>query len=112
MSEQRYSAQNHVIFGLICLGILVAGLGVWGTTARLAGAVIASGVVEVESNRQVIEHSEGGIVSSIAVKDGDLVHAGDTLIVLDDLRLSSEVKRLEAQLFQLGRASRQAEIRS
>ena len=48
-----------------------------------ASAVIASGVVSVESNRKAIQHLEGGIVQEILVDDGDIVEAGDPLIRLD-----------------------------
>jgi len=57
--------------------------------SQIAGAIIASGRIEVERNRQVVQHPTGGVVAEIAVNEGDNVTAGDLLIQLDDTRLRS-----------------------
>ncbi len=44
-----------LVVGFTALALLVGGLGAWATTTRLAGAVVASGIIEVETNRQVIQ---------------------------------------------------------
>ena len=41
----------------------LGGLGWWGVSAQLAGAVVTSGLVTVESNRQAVQHPEGGVVA-------------------------------------------------
>jgi len=87
--------------GFIALLILVGGLGVWAVQTRLAGAVVSTGVIEVRSNRQVVEHPDGGVVGEIFVRDGDVVATGDLLLRLDDTFLSSEKTIVEAQLFEL-----------
>lgn len=46
-----FRARGPRIAGLIALLVLVAGLGGWGIFARLSGALVASGAVEVQSNR-------------------------------------------------------------
>ncbi|WP_170415393.1 HlyD family type I secretion periplasmic adaptor subunit [Ruegeria atlantica] len=89
------------LVGFAALGILVGGLGVWAVKTRLAGAIISQGIIEVESNRQVIEHPDGGVVGEIYVRDGDAVTSGDLLLRLDDTFLSSEKTIVEAQLFEL-----------
>ncbi|WP_170566071.1 HlyD family type I secretion periplasmic adaptor subunit [Ruegeria atlantica] len=89
------------LVGFVALAILVGGLGVWAVQTRLAGAIISQGIIEVESNRQVIEHPDGGVVGEIYVRDGDAVGAGDLLLRLDDTFLSSEKTIVEAQLFEL-----------
>ena len=58
-------------------------------------------MIEVQSNRQVVEHPDGGVVGEIFVRDGDVVAEGDMLLRLDDTFLSSEQKIVEAQLFEL-----------
>ena len=35
--------------------------------AQLSGAIIASGQIEVEQNRQFVQHSDGGVVANILV---------------------------------------------
>ncbi|WP_171103085.1 HlyD family type I secretion periplasmic adaptor subunit [Ruegeria sp. HKCCD7255] len=87
--------------GFVALAILVGGLGVWSIKTRLAGAIISQGVVEVQSNRLVVEHPDGGVVGEIFVRDGDQVERGDMLLRLDDTFLISEMKIVESQLFEL-----------
>ncbi|MCA0928190.1 HlyD family type I secretion periplasmic adaptor subunit [Ruegeria profundi] len=89
------------IIGFVALVILVGGLGIWAVQTRLAGAIISQGVIEVQSNRQVVEHPDGGVVGEIYVRDGDVVSEGDLLVRLDDTFLSSEKTIVETQLFEL-----------
>lgn len=102
-SKERSAWQITVpaIVGFVALGILVVGLGVWSIRTELAGAVISQGIVEVQSNRQVIEHPDGGVVGEILVRDGDNVARGDLLLRLDDTFLASENTIVESQLFEL-----------
>src|ERR1700716_1792401 len=60
---------------------LAAGVAV---VAVLAGAVIASGSVVVDSNIKKVQHLTGGIVGELRVHDGDRVSAGDVVVRLDD----------------------------
>lgn len=87
--------------GFVALAILVGVLGVWSVKARIAGAVIASGMIQVESNRQVVQHPQGGVVGEILAKDGDQVAAGDVVVRLDDTLLRSELAIIEGQLFEI-----------
>lgn len=98
---QLWSIRVPSIVGLLALVILVVGLGVWGIRTKLAGAVISQGIVEVQSNRQVIEHPDGGVVGEIFVRNGDSVARGDLLLQLDDTFLASENTIIESQLFEL-----------
>ena len=87
--------------GIAALVVLVGGLGIWSTQTHLAGAIVASGTVEVQSNRQVVQHPDGGVVGEIFVRDGDKVAAGDLLLRFDDTFLVSEKAIVEGQLFEL-----------
>jgi HlyD family secretion protein len=99
--DDGWGAQKYIRFGLICVLILGGGFGGWAATASLKGAVIASGQLRVESNRQVVQHLDGGVVGEIRVRDGDVVEAGEVLIRLDDTLLRSELITLESQLFEI-----------
>jgi len=87
--------------GLIALLVLVGGFGTWAVMAQITGAVIASGQIEVDRNRQVIQHPDGGVVDAILVQEGDAVVKGDTLIRLDASLLKSELAVVEGQLFEI-----------
>lgn len=94
--------------GFVALLILVVGIGIWSVRTQLAGAIISQGVIEVQSNRQVVEHPDGGVVGEIFVRDGDQVESGELLLRLDDTFLASEKTVVETQLFEL--LSRQARL--
>lgn len=98
----RWSGATPLWSGIVALVLLVGGLGVWSVTTTLAGAVVAQGVVQVESNRQVVQHPEGGVVGEILVKDSDTVTRGEVLIRLDGRRLRSELSIVESQLMEIG----------
>src|ERR1700694_782778 len=77
----------------------VVGLGAWSTFAPLESAAIAYGTVESESSRKTIQHLEGGIIGEILVADGDIVHAGQILISLEDTKARAEAESLQGQLW-------------
>ena len=99
--KQRWSATGPMTLGLITLLVLVGGFGTWTVMAQITGAVIASGQIEVDRNRQVIQHPDGGVVDAILVQEGDAVLKGDTLIRLDASLLKSELAVVEGQLFEI-----------
>lgn len=90
--------RSRVIAGLAFMGLLLVGLGGWAATAKLNGAVIASGTVKVDQNLKVIQHRDGGIIARIMVREGDPVEAGQVMMVLDDLQLRAEQSILRTQL--------------
>ena len=51
------------------------------------------------SSRKTIQHLEGGIIREILVADGDVVHAGQTLISLEDTKARAEAESLQGQLW-------------
>jgi HlyD family secretion protein len=101
MSKRSYSAVFPVTLGAIGLLILVGGFGTWAVMSQIAGAVIASGRIEVDRNRQVVQHLDGGMVAEILVQEGDTVAKGQTLIRLDSELLGSRLTITEGQLFEL-----------
>lgn len=101
MSENKWSARWPLTLGFIGLLILVGGFGTWAVVTEIAGAIIASGRIEVERNRQVVQHPTGGVVAKINVKEGDVVQAGDLLVQLDATRLASQLSIAEGQLFEI-----------
>ncbi len=101
IDKRRWKVGFPAMVGFLALTLLVGGLGLWSTQTKLAGAVVASGVIEVETNRQVVQHPDGGVVGQIKVRDGDIVEAGALLLQFDGTFLSSELAIVEGQLFEL-----------
>lgn len=98
---KAWSARGPVILGLLAVLVLVGGFGTWSVMSNIAGAIVAPGAIEVEQNRQAVQHPDGGVVEEILVREGDVVEAGQVLIRLDPERLNSERTIVESQLFEL-----------
>lgn len=81
-----------IVFGFFVVG------GGWAATAPLSGASIAPGTVSPQGSHRVVQHLEGGIVRAIEVRDGDVVTAGQTLMMLDDVATQAEVGTLTNRL--------------
>jgi HlyD family secretion protein len=90
MTRPVWSVRRPVLLGLLTLLVLVGGFGAWSMLTHLSGAIVASGRIEVELNRQVLQHPDGGVVAEIDVIEGATVAAGDVLIRLDGTQLQSE----------------------
>lgn len=96
-----FSARGPVIAGILTLVLLVGAFGGWAVGTRLGGAVIAPARLEVESNRQVVQHPDGGVVAEILVAEGATVAAGQTLLRLDGTLLRADLGVVEAQYFEI-----------
>jgi multidrug efflux pump subunit AcrA (membrane-fusion protein) len=53
--------------------VFLALFGLWAAVMPLDSAVMAQGVVAVESKRKKVQHFEGGIIEKVLVRDGDTV---------------------------------------
>lgn len=100
-APKRWSVKGPMIVGLIGLVLLLGGFGAWSTGTTISGAIIAGGRIEVDQNRQVVQHPDGGVVAEINVREGDTVKAGQVLLKLDASELQSRLSITESQLFEL-----------
>ena len=106
-TDDRWRLRPLILLGYLTLFLLVFGIGAWAAVSRIAGAVVSSGALEVQGNRQVVQHPTGGVIKTIQARDGDKVEAGDVLIELDGEDLSPELDTVEGQWFEmLARKSR------
>lgn len=104
MSETKnkpFRAWTPLFVGFLTVSLLVGGLGSWAVMADIAGAVVASGRIVVDRNRQVVQHPDGGVVEDIFVQEGDAVQEGDLLALIDPTMLKSELAIVEGQLYEL-----------
>ena len=105
--DRKWTSRGYAIAGYATVFVLLGGMGAWAALTRINGAVVAGGIIEVASNRQIVQHLTGGVVGEIRVKEGDAVKAGDVLMRLDDTFDRSELAVIEGQLFSLlGTAAR------
>ena len=89
--------RGSVLAGAIVVALFFGGLGGWAAFAPLAGAALAPGVVSPEGSRKTVQHLEGGIIGRILVDDGDVVAAGDPLVVLADTQARAAAQMLTTQ---------------
>lgn len=99
--KSEWSARRPLTLGILALVVLVGGFGSWAVTAQITGAVIVSGLIEVDQNRQVVQHQDGGIVTHILVDEGDVVDKDDLLVRLDAQDLQASLAVVEGQLFEI-----------
>lgn len=92
---------RHIIFTSVVMGVLCIGVVGWAGQAKLSGAIIAQGSVVVDRNVKKVQHSLGGIVAEIAVKNGDVVREGDLLLRLDATQIKAEIGVIRTQLVEL-----------
>ncbi|HEV7159120.1 MAG TPA: HlyD family type I secretion periplasmic adaptor subunit [Caulobacteraceae bacterium] len=90
-----------VAIGVAIIAITFGILGLWAALVPLGSAVIGHGSVAVQSNRQTIQHFEGGIVSKILVHEGDHVNAGQVLFELSPVQADAALASARNQLFSL-----------
>lgn len=88
------STRFPTIAGVVVMATMVMGFGVWGNTAPIAGAVVASGVFVATGQNKIIQHLEGGVIRGIHVREGDAVEQGQLLIELDSTTANTELRRL------------------
>lgn len=97
----EWPTRGPMIMGLLAIAVLFFGFGAWAIGTSIAGAVVAQGQVEVEQQRQVVQHPDGGVVQDILVREGATVDAGETLIRIDGTLLQTELAIVEGQYYEL-----------
>ena len=105
------STKKPIAIGMGIIAVFVVGILIWGGTAPMASAIIASGQLKVDSNRKQIQHLDGGIVTAVLAKDGQVVKAGEDLVILDPVQAEASLGIVEGALYaaQLQKLRLQAE---
>ena len=88
---------------LLILFIAVSFLGIiiWASQAELEEVTTGSGRVIPSRQIQVVQTLEGGLVRSIAVREGDLVDEGQALMQIDDTSFASKLGELRQRRWAL-----------
>jgi len=81
---------------LVALAFTLALLG-WGLLGRLDAAIVSHGVLHAESERKTVEHLEGGILSELLVRPGEMVEAGQIVARLDATQARESLAQLEVE---------------
>lgn len=90
-TEPWIGTGRRLMYALLASGIAAGFI-------SISGAVVTSGTVSVENSYKTIQHLDGGIVSKILIKSGDLVKEGDVLVRLDDTQVRSQLGVVKGRL--------------
>lgn len=108
VSAMPPSIRQHLLAGLAGVMILAGGVGGWAATTELAGAVVGSGTLVVDSYSKKVQHLTGGVVGELNVREGAKVKAGDVLIRLDETVTRANLQIVVKNLDEL--AARQTRL--
>src|SRR3712207_4047990 len=104
--HQRILRQS-TIGGIAMIALFGGTIGLWAATSTLSGAVVAGGQFVVDTSVKKVQHSTGGIVGELKVKEGDRVSQGDLLVRLDETVTRANLQVVAKQLDEyLGRQAR------
>lgn len=93
LTDDRSIRNIGVVILIATFGIL----GTWGYLAPIDSAALAPGYVTVKSHRKTVQHLDGGIVSQLMAKDGDVVKASDVLLILDGTEIKAQLEIIRGQ---------------
>jgi adhesin transport system membrane fusion protein len=93
------SFQSHLILWLGFIFLMIALI--WANYATLDEVTRGSGKIIPSSHIQVVQNLEGGILSEIMVKEGDLVEKGQVLLQLDEVRFGSSLNETKLKYYEL-----------
>jgi HlyD family secretion protein len=89
--DPEQSIRRLTLFGIVSTVLLTVGVGGWAFATEISGALIAQSTVVVESNVKKVQHPTGGVVGGLYVSNGDVVHAGDVIVRLDETVLRANL---------------------
>lgn len=92
-----FRAQTLVRSALLVTVLLI----VWAALAEIDEVTKGEAKVIPSRQLQVVQSLDGGVVSQILVKEGDMVEAGQLLLKIDETRATSGVRESAAQVFAL-----------
>jgi len=98
--KQPDSYRSYLYWGFGSIAALLIGFLGWSLIAKINGAVMATGLVEVQGKPKTIQHLDGGIVGKIYVENGQSVQAGDVLLRLDPTMLDVNREIVDVQLHE------------
>lgn len=84
-------------FSVTLIGSLLALFLTWAAITPIEETASAAGQVVPSDYIQSIQHLEGGIVKQILIKEGDLVEAGQKLILLDATNADADLGQMRAR---------------
>lgn len=95
------SLRRTQYLGFFSIAVMLGVFGAWTALADINGAVIAPATITAETYSKKVQHREGGNISRILVRDGELVQVGQDLVLLDPTETKAELGIIDGQLSEL-----------
>ncbi|MBB5703906.1 HlyD family type I secretion membrane fusion protein [Ochrobactrum daejeonense] len=100
--DQAYNNPlKPAMVGALAIGAFVLLFALWGYAAPLSSAAIAEGSLQVQAQRQSVQHPYGGVVSELLVAEGEQVERGQPLIGLDTTEARAKLDIANAEVVSL-----------
>lgn len=96
---QQNRRESKIIVNVVLLSLVLIIL--WAKYAKIDQITRGSGKIVTTSKVQVIQNLEGGIISEVLVKTGDLVQKGQPLLKLTNKRFASDYEESVLKLSEL-----------
>ena len=95
ITERRLPWFQHI--GILLVTLMIGALVVWACLGQTDVIVRAPGRVVAEDGAIVMKPYASAVISHVAVRPGDIVEAGQTLVEFDPAPSRAEVERLQAE---------------
>lgn len=111
-AQDRIVARSHVLF-LRVVGIGVVGVIAWAALTEIDRVARGPGRIVPETQNQIVQHLEGGIVSEILVREGERVERGQPVMRVENTFFRAELAqaRIDIKAKTLRLARLEAETR-
>ncbi len=100
LSDERPAHQRpSKVLWILVLALIAAGI--WAYIYKIDQVVRGTGAFIATSRVQVVQAVDGGVITSLKVKEGNRVEQGQVVAVLDQTRFAAAVKELDGRLAAL-----------
>lgn len=96
--EQEPIRTRAMLYTVVCVIVLLL---VWAAFAEIDEVTRGQGQVIPSRQVQVLQSLDGGVVTEIHVREGDIVERGELLVNLDATRFVSNLRESQAELLAL-----------
>ena len=95
--ELQERLRRPMVRGAGVIAVFVFGLGLWASLDRLASGITAPAEIRVDAQRKTLRSKDTGVVKQIMVREGQLVKAGQPLLLFNDVEQRATVDVLQSQ---------------
>lgn len=100
-STEEFGSSSSVLWRFRVMALGIVALVVWASLATIDQVTRAQAQIIAEDRTQLVQSPDGGVVTELHVKEGDLVKAGQILVTLQKERAQAAVSDTSAKVAAL-----------